>query len=69
MPNYIINKNKDENGLNEIHTTTCSFRPNSNNQDNLGYHSNEVEAKKYAKQHGYPNADGCFYCCPLAHQG
>lgn len=69
MANYIINMNKDEKGLNEVHTTTCSHRPNPVNQDNLGYHSNEIEAVEYAKQHGYPNADGCLYCCPLAHHG
>lgn len=69
MANYIINKNKDEKGLNEVHTTTCLHLPKMTNWDNLGYHSNEIEAVNYAKRNGYPNADGCKYCCPLAHNG
>ena len=69
MANYIINKNRDEKGLNEVHTTVCPYRPNQANQDNLGYHPDEIAAVDYAKKHGYLNADGCYYCCPKAHHG
>ena len=69
MLRYIINKNADEKGFNEVHTTSCSHRPNENNQCDLGYHANETAAVLYAKNNGWSNADGCAYCCPKAHRG
>ena len=68
MNKYIINRNKDNKGYNEVHTTSCPFKPESYNQVELGYFSNAIEAVKHAKLLGY-NADGCFYCCKEAHRG
>mgnify|MGYP000894725497 CR=1 FL=1 len=69
MPNYIINKNTDNNGYNEVHTTDCGHAPAVYNQDSLGWFSNAKPAVSHAKNNGYPNADGCYYCCEEAHRG
>lgn len=69
MQYYIINTNKDNNGKNEIHTLDCYYRPEEKNQKELGYFNDEIEAKNFAKQNGWPNADGCFHCCRKAHTG
>lgn len=66
---YIINKSPDEHGYNEVHTTTCVRRPNYYNQEDLGLHANAIAAVNYAKTHGWPRADGCYYCCREAHHG
>lgn len=68
---YIINKNKDSNGNNEIHNKTngCSYMPNILNQVSLGWCSTDDDALEKAKAMGYTNADGCYYCCPNAHRG
>lgn len=67
--NYIINKNKDDKGYNEVHTTTCEHLPESWNKVKLGWFENGIEAVNYAKNNGYSNADGCYYCCNEAHHG
>ena len=69
MANYLINQKPDEKGLNEVHNTTCAHLPDKFNQVNLGSHDNEIAAVDYAKRHGWPNADGCYHCCPKAHRG
>lgn len=67
--NYLINKNKDSNGNNEVHTSNCAYKPSISNQVSLGWFANENQAVKYAKQNGWPDADGCYYCCRNAHTG
>lgn len=69
MPNYIINTNTDEKGYNEVHTTECYHKPEIQNQKSLGWHSNATDAVNYAKNNGYPSADGCYYCCNEAPHG
>ena len=69
MNNYIINKNSDENGRNEVHTTTCNHLPLSQNQYALGMHSDAKAAVAFAKLLGWKSADGCYYCCNEAHNG
>lgn len=69
MPNYIINKNCDEKGRNEIHTTTCNHKPASWNQVSLGWFSCAESALVYAKLQGWKSADGCYYCCEEIHKG
>jgi len=69
MPLYIVNRSKDDKNLNEVHTTNCSHLPSAENRELLGYFYNAKEAVKYAKLHGWPNADGCYYCCNEAHHG
>ena len=68
MNHYLINKNADEKGRNEIHKTNiCSHLPDPKNRENLGWFSSDEDALKHAKGNGYPNADGCYYCCEEIH--
>ena len=67
MNHYIINKNADSKGYNEVHTTSCDHLPASENQVDLGYHVDSVSAVAYAKLSGWKNADGCYHCCREAH--
>ncbi len=71
MAKYIINKNKDENGKNEIHNLNAnisiSHLPLQKNQMELGFFDSDIKALNYAKQNGWENADGCKYCCPSIH--
>jgi len=69
MPNYIINKNQDDNNRNEVHTTSCNHLPLAKNQASLGSHPDAKSAVSYAKLLGWKNADGCYYCCNEAHHG
>ncbi len=70
MTKYIINSNNDENGRHEIHKANyCNHLPAPKNQKHLGWFSTPAEALKYAKTHGYPTADGCYYCCNPIHRG
>lgn len=69
MPNYIINKEKTDGKYNEVHTTLCSHLPVAYNQVSLGWHADAVDAVLYARTNGYPQADGCYYCCNEAHHG
>ncbi len=69
MPNYIINRNKDDNGYNEIHDTTCKHLPALQNQVNLGWYLNSKEALSAAKTLGWKDADGCYHCCNEIHKG
>ncbi len=68
MPNYIINKEADDKGYNEVHTTTCYRLPAVQNQVDIGWHANAIEAVAYAKSQGWTWADGCYYCSKEAHQ-
>lgn len=69
MSNYIINKNQDSKGYNEVHTTSCTHLPEVKNQVALGWFTDAKSAVAYAKSNGYPTADGCYYCCADAHKG
>lgn len=68
MPYYLVNKKKDEHNLNEVHQTTCAWRPALENQVTLGYFATNKQAVAYAKSQGW-NADGCYHCCRDAHHG
>ncbi len=71
MGRYIINKNKDENGKNEIHNldvkSTKEHLPDEKNQVKLGDFDSDIKALNFAKQNGWTNADGSKYCCPRIH--
>ena len=70
MNHYLINKNADEKGRNEIHKTNiCGHLPDPKNRENLGWFSSDEDALKHAKDNGYPKADGCYYCCEKIHRG
>lgn len=66
---YIINKNSDSKGYNEVHKATCSYLPSASNRVLLGTHATDYAAVRYAKQLGWTNADGCAHCCPTEHHG
>ena len=67
MHSYYINLNKDLNGFNEVHQNTCFYFQLANNKVFLGNFPNAIAAVSYAKTHGYPKADGCYYCSKEAH--
>ena len=69
MAYYIINKNEDDKGRNEVHTTTCGHLPLVQNRVSLGYFSDGKAAVSYAKSIGWKKADGCYYCANEAHKG
>ncbi len=74
MPYYIVNKNAQSNGDNEVHVTprsSCSspLYPNPENQVHLGYHSTCHGAVQAAKNLGYRRANGCYYCANACHTG
>jgi len=70
MARFIINKNPQANGDQEVHnaTTGCAHMPNVENQIDLGYHASCQEAVFLAKQKftGH-KIDGCFYCSKACH--
>ncbi len=63
---YYMNKNAQSNGDHEVHESTCSRLPYTENRLYLGDFSSCFaavrEAKKYDK-----DADGCFYCSKACH--
>lgn len=66
MPNYIVNKNAQSNGDNEVHVTprsscTSPRYPEEHNQVELGFFISCEGAVTEAKNKGY-NANGCWYC-------
>jgi len=69
MKNYYINKLTDSNpnGNNEVHTEDCIYLPSAYNRIYLGSFNNGVDAVNTAKAAGYSKADGCWKCCPEAH--
>ncbi len=69
MEQYIINKNEDDKGNNEIHMISCNHLPDIKNQVFIGQYDNKISALVNAKLRGWKNADGCFYCCEEIHVG
>lgn len=67
---YYYNKNTDSNGNHEVHTSNCSYRPNSSNSVLIGYENSCQSAIQQVKnQTGKSNFDGCYYCCNECHKG
>lgn len=67
MPNYIVNKNEQPNGDNEVHRTDiCTRLPERRNQEDLGWHLSCASAVATAKVRGY-YANGCYYCSSECH--
>lgn len=63
---YYVNRNKDNQGNNEVHRDSCGFLPHYENREYIGWCQNSYEAVLIAKQK-YPKADGCWHCCPESH--
>ena len=70
MSYYIYNKNVDNNGRHEVHTTNCSYLPAAENRVSIGSHSYCKSAISYAKTL-YPSKtfDGCYYCSTACNKG
>ena len=73
MPSYIINRNAQPNGDNEVHVTpqqhgNCTY-PAPNNQEPLGYHATCHGAVVAANARGYARANGCYWCARECHTG
>lgn len=70
MPRFILNRNMQANGDNEVHNVTkgCAFMPQVASQLDLGEHLDCHGAVARAKA-VYKNAriNGCRYCCPACH--
>ncbi|MBC2855435.1 MAG: hypothetical protein RSD40_01895 [Bacilli bacterium] len=69
MQIYIVNRIKDSNGINQVHSVDCNHAASSTQTTTLGYFANGKGAVIHAKRHGFPNADGCKVCCEEAYTG
>lgn len=69
MQLYTYNKNTDEKGRNEVHTTICSHRPEFKNSVGLVYADNCKNAIISLKER-QPKLkfNGCKYCCHTCHK-
>lgn len=72
MPQYIVNKNSQPNGDNEVHKyprSLCNKHdyPSPSNQVSLGTHLSCHGAVRRAKELGYRRANGCYYCATECH--
>lgn len=63
---YYVNKNKQNNGDNEVHKEECKWIPDVLNREYLGYFDNCRDAVRKAREKGY-NANGCYYCSEDCH--
>jgi hypothetical protein len=66
MARYYVNKNAQNNGDHEVHTTGCSFMPQPENRIYLGDFASCSPAVKEARRH-YTKANGCYYCAKPCH--
>jgi len=66
MSYYYVNKNAQDNGDHEVHTTGCSFMPKAENRIYLGDFATCRPAVTEAKKH-YVKSNGCFYCSNDCH--
>ena len=69
MPNFYVNRNKQDNGDNEVHRSDevgCQKPASLTNRVDLGWYSDCHGAVRKAKSLGY-NANGCYYCCNACH--
>lgn len=68
MAYYYVNKNAQSNGDHEVHTTGCSFLPESDNRIYLGDFGSCPPAVQEAKKY-YSQVNGCYYCSNPCHTG
>lgn len=66
MPSYYVNKNAQSNGDHEVHVSSCTHLPSSENKLYLGDFYQCSDAVKKAKEY-YKQSNGCFYCCNACH--
>lgn len=63
---FYVNKNSQSNGDHEVHSTGCSFMPETENRLYLGDFSACREAITKARNH-YTQVNGCYYCSYACH--
>ena len=66
MALYYVNKNAQQTGEHEVHTSSCSYLPSEGNRIFLGYFDSCAAAVKEAKKY-YTQVDGCYHCCRPCH--
>lgn len=70
MPQFIVNKNRQNNGDHEVHNKTagCLYMPLLENQVSAGTHDSCTGAVAAVK-HTNPTLriNGCYYCCNACH--
>jgi len=66
MARYYVNQNAQPNGDHEVHTTGCSFLPETENRIYLGDFSSCRPAVREASKH-YRKVDGCKFCSNECH--
>ena len=66
MATYYVNQVAQSNGDHEVHVSTCTYLPDSNNRLYLGefYYCRDavIEAKKH-----YLKSNGCYFCSNPCH--
>lgn len=67
MHYYCVNSIAQPNGDHEVHKDNCTHGPSIGNGINLGPHPSDKSALNAALAI-YPQADGCFCCCPQIHK-
>jgi hypothetical protein len=67
MAYYLVNRQAQPNGDHEVHQTTCGYLPALGNQDHLGYFSTCQEAVRAARNRGYRQVNGCYWCSYACH--
>ena len=66
MPIFYVNKNEQNNGDHEVHTSTCSWLPEAENRFYLGVFATCKSAVAEAMK-TYSQSNGCYYCSKDCH--
>lgn len=64
---YVVNTQKDDSGVHEVHVRTCEHLPYSHHQAPLGLHTDCGSAVAAASAGPWRPADGCKWCCAPCH--
>jgi hypothetical protein len=64
MDIYFVDKNTLDNGIHEVHRSTCVYIPRPQHRLYLGYFKNGQDSLKKAKLIYSTTAKACHYCCP-----
>ena len=68
MAQYYVNKQEQDNGDHEVHTSDCSWLPNAENRIYLGEFISCHGAVEKAKEY-FPQSNGCKHCSSECHTG
>ena len=67
MEYYLVNRQAQPNGDHEVHRLGCQYLPLEVNRDYLGYFSNCHDAVREARNRGYRQVNGCYWCSFACH--